>query len=491
VATTDGTYYLAAGSSTAGGTGTYKIFATDVTPPPANDPLDNVNTTAVLTTTIDGTIDAEPSVGSTQNISDGNGGLIDKDWYKLSLNKGQLYTFSGTANSLTTGLIDISLYSSVGTQVHTPVEGAAPSFQFDTSLQASPTQTYYLAVSAGGSGSTWKTATGGYSLGLNVQTATITADQIPETILSTVPLPVNATTIGTIDASDLSGGQDDDYYKVTLTGGERYTFIASAGNNADTLDSVIIRLRDSNGDALSPDETASGPNPNFEFSTPGAGPQTYYLAISASNVGSSNGVAATAQTGQYSITVDDDGANSSANFSSPSDTGRSTSTLNGIDSIYAYNLTPSQIVQNGNQFVIRYIGGPDPIQGKYFNSAEAKALLDARLSIVSVFERHILYDGNTPVDDAPTHISYFTPQQADADAVAAIQGAQTSGQIGGAIYFAVDMSPGIGHTTQENAGLAAIDAYFQEISSYFSRNDVPYQIGVYGPADVLVSVGLQ
>jgi hypothetical protein len=270
--------------------------------------LDNANTQAVLATTATGKIDAEPMAGSTANVSDNHGGFVDKDWFKVTLDKSKVYTFSGNATSITTGLMDISLYGQNGTQLHTAVEGANPSFTFDTTYQTSATQNYYLAVSAGGSEPTWRTATGNYSVSLSGQIVNPTADQIPKTIQSNVPLSIGTTT-GTIDSADISGGPDDDYYRVTLNGGEKYTFIGSAGASAaDTLDSVVIRLRDANGNILSTgDKTASGPNPSFDYTVPGTGPQNYFFAISASSAGSSNGVPTDQKTGQYSITLKDDG----------------------------------------------------------------------------------------------------------------------------------------------------------------------------------------
>src|SRR5205823_5359474 len=127
----------------------------------------------------------------------------------------------------------------------------------------------------------------------------ITSDHIPGSITSTVSLPVGAT-LGTIDFADVSGGPDDDYYEVVLNGGDKYTFIASPGVSAtDTLDSVFVRLHDFGGAILSTGLTsACGSHPTFDFSVAGSGQQTYYLAISAANPG---------QTGQYSISLNDDG----------------------------------------------------------------------------------------------------------------------------------------------------------------------------------------
>jgi hypothetical protein len=263
---------------------------------------------------VNGTIDADP-MNSDISISlpDGAGGYVDKDWYQVTLSKGQIYTFTGTQTSITSGLMDISLYGQNGSQVHAAVEAASPSFTFDTTYQSSATQTYYLAVSAGGPEPTWKTATGGYSVSLTAQTST-TTDTIPGSLLSNEPLPLGTKT-GNIDSSDLiSGGPDDDYYKLTLTGGEKYTFIANADISAsDTLDSVIIRLRDGNDNILAT-ETAAGPHPRLDYTVQGSGPQTFFLEIGASSIESSNGVPTDQKTGRYSITLNDDGSTNSTGF---------------------------------------------------------------------------------------------------------------------------------------------------------------------------------
>lgn len=274
------------------------------TPDTVRQGTDTTTTLAVNGVT-NGTIDSEPLASDISiSLADGSGGYVDKDWYKVTLNKGNVYTFAGSATSLTTGLMDIALYGQNGTQAHAAVEGASPSFTFDTAYQSSATQTYFVAVSAGGSAPTWKTATGNYSVTLTSQVSSTTLDQIPKSIQSTTQMPLG-TTLGTIDSADVSGGTDDDYYAVTLIGGDKYTFIANAGvSSADTLDSVVIRLRDSNGNILATgDMTAAGTNPSFDYSVPGSGSRTYYLAISASTAGSGSGLTAADKTGQYQITL--------------------------------------------------------------------------------------------------------------------------------------------------------------------------------------------
>src|SRR5262249_48927776 len=131
-------------------------------------------TTTILSVgqTLAGTIDAEPMASDIPiSLPDGAGGYVDKDWFKVTLDKGKLYTFTGNRKSPTRGVMDVSLYGSNGTQVHAPVEGASPSFTFDTTYQANANQVYYLAVSAGGAEPAWRTATGDYSVSVSSQTA--------------------------------------------------------------------------------------------------------------------------------------------------------------------------------------------------------------------------------------------------------------------------------------------------------------------------------
>src|SRR5579871_3892286 len=153
-------------------------YATAPLPPVTDSVHEGTDTSAVLLTgnSVTGTIDAEPMISDiSASLPDGSGGYVDKDWYKVTLYKGYAYTFTGAATSITTGLMDMSLYDQNGTQVHPAVEGANPSFTFGTTSQSGATQTYYLAVSAGGADPAWKTATGNYSLNLNGQ-ATVTYD---------------------------------------------------------------------------------------------------------------------------------------------------------------------------------------------------------------------------------------------------------------------------------------------------------------------------
>jgi Ca2+-binding RTX toxin-like protein len=300
-----GTYYLAISAGGTGNwqakTGAYTVSLADNGTGTSVDTIrEDTSTTAVLTpgTPVVGTID--------QN--DLNGDTVDHDYYKVTLTGGHQYTFDADANvsgSDTLDTVFIRLRDASGNPLAPDLTGEGASTNFKYTVPGSGTYTYYVAISAGGS--SFADETGQYHLALTDQGVPAQADTIPETIQTTVVLPVG-TTVGTIEQNDLSGDTtDDDYYRVTLTGGHTYTFMGNAGvSGSDTLDSVIIRLRDANGNVLSPvDETASGPNPSFTFLVPGTGTSPYYLAISASGAGSNNGVAVADKTGQYQITLND------------------------------------------------------------------------------------------------------------------------------------------------------------------------------------------
>ncbi|MFC2970485.1 hypothetical protein ACFOES_20495, partial [Acidimangrovimonas pyrenivorans] len=125
----------------------------------------DTRTSLAVGTTKSGVIDAEPISGDGVTL-DNSGGYVDKDWYRVSLLKGHVYEFDGHSLSLSTGSIAISLYDANGSPVLGLQEGANPVLTIDTTSQSSSSQTYYVAVSAGGPEPDWRTATGSFSLGL-------------------------------------------------------------------------------------------------------------------------------------------------------------------------------------------------------------------------------------------------------------------------------------------------------------------------------------
>ena len=358
-------------------TGSYQVSLSDNGVTASVDTIpENISTTATLV--------ASGTVNSTIDQNDLSGDPVDDDYYKVTLTGGHSYTFSANANVNTSDTLDqvfIRLRDASGNPLTPDVcsEGATPSFTY--AVPGSGNYTYCLAISAGGTG--YADKTGAYSISLADNGVISTAaDAVPGDITTTSVLPVG-TIYGTISQTDVTGSTpDDDYYKVTLNGGEKYTFMASAGvSTSDTLDSVLIRLRDADGNIISTgDVSASGPNPSFDFSTPGSGPQTYYLAISGSANGSTDGVPAASMTGQYSITFKDDGPVAEATNTPTFNELTPEAPTPGVDGLSLNKLTPTQIRDLGYKFVIRYIGGPDPTQAKYFNSKESAAVITTLVS---------------------------------------------------------------------------------------------------------------
>ena len=118
-----------------------------------------------------GVINADPIAGDGV-VFDSAGSPVDKDWYQVTLSEDRIYTFDGRSVSLSEGAVSISLYDQNGARITgiygsgstNYVEGVTPSFSFDTSAQTSSTQTYYLAVSAGGAEPDWRTAAGNFEV---------------------------------------------------------------------------------------------------------------------------------------------------------------------------------------------------------------------------------------------------------------------------------------------------------------------------------------
>ncbi|RXV58479.1 hypothetical protein C6W92_16920 [Roseovarius sp. A46] len=281
--------------------------------PSSDDVREGTDTTAILSegSWRTDTIDAEPIAGDGPGLqgpdSDGQGGFIDKDWYRVTLDANRSYTFDVQSLSLSTGLVFIRLYDSAGNEIGGSIEGegSAPNFTYGTSGQ-SGSQTFYLAVSAGDTNdSDFRTATGDFRVRFT-DDGPVTTTDIAANTSTNAAIAVGATVFGEIQQDDVSGEYiDADYFRVILTGGQRYTFSADADVNlGDTLDEAFIRLIDAQGNTLSPEiRDEGGATPEFVFDAPGSGQQTYYLAISAGGGG-----AWWDDTGAYSVSLAAEGA---------------------------------------------------------------------------------------------------------------------------------------------------------------------------------------
>ena len=210
------------------------------------DTLHSLTTSARVSSTIE----AEPISGDGQKL-DGQGGWIDKDWYRVTLDPGKVYTFDATSASISTGKVVISLYDPSETRIKGPVEGSAPSFTFDMTGQTT-SKVYYLAVSAGGPEPGWEIATGNYSIGMSAGTPPPPAadDYRDEDTDASSPLgtissndPVRTGVIGSADSNDTRG--DKDVFKVNLTQGQTYVFTMAGAtvNGFSPLAQSIFTIR--------------------------------------------------------------------------------------------------------------------------------------------------------------------------------------------------------------------------------------------------------
>ena len=193
------------------------------------------------------------------------------------------------------------------------------------------------------------------------------------------------------------------------------------------------------------------------------------------------------------------------------DANTSTRALFGIDyrdpAGALVHITPADIssFQGGKSFVIEYIGVAEG-QGKAaLTAADATALENQGLSIVSVYENRPLgQPGMSGTDSQGNYTSAWVdylshPAQGTIDAQNAISGASAAGQVTGAIYFAMDFDPArsTNPTTHVNriseaTALNLIDKYFQDVAAYFNNynqvHGTSYQIGVYGAGDTLAQI---
>lgn len=136
----------------------------------------------------------------------------------------------------------------------------------------------------------------------------------------------------------------------------------------------------------------------------------------------------------------------------------------GVDTIQNIEKYFECLVSNGYSFVGRYYSTTTRMPQKVLTPAEAQAISQAGLRIVSVFE------------DLPTSAGYFTASRGVGDATGARNQALGVGQPGGTpIYFTVDYNA-------EPADLAAITAYITAVRVTLkgAGDAAPYLLGVYG-----------
>lgn len=128
---------------------------------------------------------------------------------------------------------------------------------------------------------------------------------------------------------------------------------------------------------------------------------------------------------------------------------------NGFDCATKLTAATAKTLKNtGFDYVGRYLG----TSWKSFDAAEAKAIQDAGIKLISVFEK------------SSTSPGYFTKAQGIADAKEAMQNAKSVNQpVGSAIYFTVDYNA-------QPAHMGAIGDYLDGVKQTLQG----YKVGLYG-----------
>jgi peptidoglycan hydrolase-like protein with peptidoglycan-binding domain len=135
----------------------------------------------------------------------------------------------------------------------------------------------------------------------------------------------------------------------------------------------------------------------------------------------------------------------------------------GFDCATKLNKTAAiELKRAGFEFVARYLGN----SWKTFNKDEAKAITEAGLKLISIFEK------------SPLNVNYFTKAQGVSDAKEAESFANAVGQPHGtAIYFTVDYDAQPSHFND-------ILAYLEGVRETLKN----YKVGLYGSYSVMMAV---
>ena len=274
-AATSGTYYIAAGS-VASSTGTFNLSVSTATP-------DVLGTTATT-----GTV----SVGGTTSGTIATPG--QSDWYKVTLTAGGHYEL--TAGGGTLSGATVTLYNSSGT-VLTSGSGAA-------FFEPTTTGTYYVGAS-----------------GANTGTYTVGVTSAAVDFLGTTATTGTVAVGGSVSGNIANAGQQD-WFKVSLTSGTKYSFgISGALNNAD------VALYDSTGHLV-----AGGSSSATTFTPSASG--TYYVGAASS----------TSNTGAFTVSVGTLGSEYASNTSTTGSFTSALSVATAVSENSAHTLPASSLI---------------------------------------------------------------------------------------------------------------------------------------------------
>lgn len=262
-AATTGTYYLGASSGQNGtGTGSYTLSASlpiTVPPPTAEDDYSaNVSTAGRI-------VAGDVATGKLETHG-------DSDWFAINLEATKQYVFT-LNSSATDGLTDpqLHLYRSDGSSItsNDDFDGLNSQISYTPSVAG----TFYLGASSGTNGS----GTGAYVLNSSLPIA----DDYSATIKTTGLISPGSSTSGQLE---LAG--DDDWFAISLTTGQEYTFTLVPGSS-NGLDDPFLSLYGSSGALLTSNDDSSLKSSQIIYTPASTG--TYYLGASSGATGSGTG----------------------------------------------------------------------------------------------------------------------------------------------------------------------------------------------------------
>jgi hypothetical protein len=189
----------------------------------------------------------------------------DHDRFAVTLTAGRRYTFNldpETSNALSDPYLQ--LYSSGGTLLADD-DDSGPGYASQITYTPTTSGVYYLDSSG------YSTATGTYAL--SAQVAAVVDDYAGSTATTGRLTPASSTT-GTIETAG-----DSDWFAISLSAGQRYTFNLNPGSSGSALSDPMLSLYDSSGTLLDSNDDTDGLASQLTVTVPDGG--TYYLGASA------------------------------------------------------------------------------------------------------------------------------------------------------------------------------------------------------------------
>ena len=242
--------------------------------------------TAVIT---GGGADAEDTAASTATTESLTPGSFvvddidtagDHDWFRITLEAGETYTFS--TYLLGGGLPDsiLTLRESAGAVITTNDDANtnARLLYSEITFTATTAGDYFLDVSG------FSTATGRYVLSSSRPVDDAVAGDASTT--ATLTIDAAAATLGELEETG-----DRDWYEVTLEAGQIYEFTTSATLGSNDVDTTLT-LRTASGDVVAYNDDSTGTYSSIRFTASESG--TYYLDV---------GGWADGEQGDYSVTA--------------------------------------------------------------------------------------------------------------------------------------------------------------------------------------------